>query len=70
MKISSAQKKLDSTLQAAKNATAPTAAKLENAVHNTVALTPMRSNTASTVAAMMSQRTRPLTGTVSSSGHL
>ena len=68
MKISSAQKKFDSTLQAAKKATAPTAAKLENPVHSTVADTPSRSSTPSKVAAMMIQRTVLVSGTVSSSG--
>ncbi|MNT57216.1 hypothetical protein D3C72_1945720 [compost metagenome] len=42
VKISSVQKMLDSTLQAAKNATAPTAAKPVKAVHNTEGDAPSR----------------------------
>jgi hypothetical protein len=60
---------LDSTLQAAKNATAPTVAKPVKAVHSTVAETPMRSSTSNSALAMMSQRIRPLMGTSNSSGN-
>ncbi len=42
---------LDSTLQAAKNATAPTAAKPVKAVHSTVADTPRRSRISRNAAA-------------------
>ena len=51
LKISTAQKMLDSTLQAAKNATAPTAAKPVKAVHSTIPDTPIRSRISSSAAA-------------------
>ena len=69
VKMSSAQNRLDSTLHAAKNATAPTVAKPVKAVHSTVAETPRRSSTSSTALAMMVQRMSPLIGTTSSPGN-
>ncbi|MOA46013.1 hypothetical protein D3C78_1684730 [compost metagenome] len=66
--MSRAQNRLDSTLQAAKKATAPTVAKPVKAVHSTVAETPRRSRISSTVAAMISQRMTPRSGTSSSRG--
>ncbi len=50
-KIRNEQKMLDRTLYAAKNATAPTAAKPVNALHNTRAETPSRSSASSRAAA-------------------
>src|SRR6218665_994880 len=56
VKISSAQNRLDSTLQAAKNATAPTVAKPVKAAHSTAAEIPMRSSTSSNALARRSSR--------------
>ena len=50
VKIRKVQKMLDSTLQAAKNATAPTAAKPVNAVHRMVGDTPSWSRMATSAA--------------------
>src|SRR6218665_1298786 len=69
VKISSAQNRLDSTLQAAKNATAPTVAKPVKAAHSTAAEIPMRSSTSSNALARISQRIRPLMGPSSSLGN-
>ena len=67
--MSRAQNRLDSTLQAAKNATAPTVANPVNAVHNTEAETPSRSSDNSSALAMMVQRISPLMGTTSCPGN-
>src|SRR6218665_2263577 len=69
VKISSGQNRLDSTLQAAKNATAPTVAKPVKAAHSTAAEIPMRSSTSSNALARMSQRIRPLMGPSRSLGN-
>ncbi|MPM72998.1 hypothetical protein SDC9_119974 [bioreactor metagenome] len=69
MKIRKAQNRLESTLQAAKNATAPTVAKPVKAVQSTEAETPRRSSTSSSALRMMSQRTTTVTGVVSSCGN-
>ncbi|MCY1460035.1 hypothetical protein D9M71_775560 [compost metagenome] len=53
VKIRKVQNTLDNTLHAAKNATAPTAAKPVKAVHSTDACTPTRSSTASAVTVQM-----------------
>ena len=59
VKIRNAQNRFDSTLQAAKKATAPTVAKPVKALHSTVADTPRRSSTSSTALATMVQRRMP-----------
>ncbi|MNN02519.1 hypothetical protein D3C81_1151810 [compost metagenome] len=69
VKISTAHSRLDSTLHMAKNATAATATKPDNAVHSTVAETPRRSNTNSSALPMINQRKPPRTGTSSSGGN-
>ena len=68
VKISSAQNRFDSTLQAAKKATAPTVAKPVKADHSTVAETPRRSSTSSSAAEKISQRITPMAGTNSAWG--
>lgn len=68
VRISTAQSRLDSTLQIAKKATAATATKPEIAVHNTVADTPRRSSTMISAPPMMNQRMPPRTGSSNSGG--
>src|SRR5260221_8502967 len=70
MTMSRAQNRLDSTLQAAKKATAPTVAKPVKAVHSTVAETPRRSSTRGTVAAMRIQRSEEHTSELQSHSDL
>ncbi|MNR25128.1 hypothetical protein D3C85_1422590 [compost metagenome] len=69
VKIRIAHSRFESTLHMAKNATAATATKPDNAVQSTVAETPSRSRTNINALPMISQRNPPRSGIISCGGN-